>query len=453
MGIGGFLAVVEGISRIAIKSYTGNKSFLEANIEVLPSASLPSPDLLPSLQAISTSLLSTLSTSSPLPPLLARRLGAVVGGISISSAPAVVDILAASIPVASGLTFEDKLAILEAHDPTERVERAIEILNRVEEGLRLKKRIGDRVDASVSRRQREYLLMQQLKAISDELKDLSKDDPPSTVSNGGRKALAEPEEEEEDDLQELERKIKAKVFSPESKKVALREMKRLKSMPPHGAEFGVIRRLNFILSCGAVANSFYLQVITWTLFCRFLGPKPLPCQSLETLLTPPESSWTKTTTASIKSRSVFSNGSPFSASSKNAGMKKILPTFSPPPLPPLPPRSCSAIQLLPPPPRTTPLRSVHPSPNLSTKAPFSSSVVHREQERRASPKAWPTRWGASFTESRSVAYEMRRKFEGTGERTLVPCLEVWPRPSKLLESTTPSSFCEFLLLWMDDFLC
>lgn len=249
---GGFLVVVEGLARIHIDQFTtAGVPFYEAKITVLPAESLPSADsvLVTTLQTIATRLLVTLSNVAPLTPLLARRLKAFVNAASETSAGPLIDILLASLPPSTGIAFEDKLTALATSPVAERVARGIAVLAQLDESLSLKKKIGDRVDASLSRRQREYLLLQQLAAIREELEAMAKKDPESSLLGRMRKgqpAKAAPsgdadEEEDEDELKELERKIKEKDWSPESGKVALRELKRLKKSPQQGSEYGVIR--------------------------------------------------------------------------------------------------------------------------------------------------------------------------------------------------------------------
>lgn len=214
---------------------------------VCPATPLPSSAhvLVPSLQATSSTLLAALATVSPLAPLTTRRLKAFITGVSPATAPALVDILAANVP-SPMIEFSDKLAILAAIDPAERVELGTEVFGRVGEGLNLKKSIASKVDASLSRRQREFLLLQQLAAIRQELEELAAKDGGSVTGGGFRaggpkKAIQNEEDDEEDDMAEVERKVKAKNWTEESRKVAVRELKRLKKSPPQGAEHGVIR--------------------------------------------------------------------------------------------------------------------------------------------------------------------------------------------------------------------
>lgn len=261
LSTGGFVVVLEGLARISLSlsDFTPpSLPFHETRITLHPPTPLPSTSttLIESLQEITTTLLATLASSSPLSALLTRRLRSLSLNLSPETAPALVDALMGSIPSngTTGLTFSDKLTILSLVDPEKRVEHAIEVLGRVNEGLGLKKRIGERVDQSLSRKQREFVLLQQLAAIRQELEELAaKDGGGSALGGaagralGGKKVVGgggeDEDEDEGDDMVELEKAIKAKSWTEESRKVALRELKRLKKSPPQGAEHGVIRTL------------------------------------------------------------------------------------------------------------------------------------------------------------------------------------------------------------------
>ncbi|KAK4048448.1 hypothetical protein OIV83_004794 [Microbotryomycetes sp. JL201] len=265
---GGFIIVLEGLTRLRLpaeKWQPQTLPFLENDVQIVKSTPLEygSPAI-QTLQDVTTQLLTTLAATAPISALLNRRLRALIANLSHETAPALVDAVVASIPAtaSTGLTFEDKLAVLAAADGTERVQLGIEIITRCDEALNLKKRIGDKVDQNLSRRQREYVLMQQLQAIRQELEELAKADGAangkagtrSASGTGRRKALPSGDEDEDDeggvdDMQELEKAIKAKDWTEESKKVAWREFKRLKKSPPQGAEHGVIRNyLDWLLA-------------------------------------------------------------------------------------------------------------------------------------------------------------------------------------------------------------
>ncbi|GAA5969349.1 hypothetical protein JCM21900_002819 [Sporobolomyces salmonicolor] len=270
---GGFLAVLEGLSRISIdpSSYPSPalSAFYTARITHLPDPAPLSPShsaLLARLRTASTALLETLESTDPLPPLFDRKLRTLLSRLSPASAATLVDSLVASLPISStsGITHSDKCAILAVASSVDRVEKGVEILGRANESLKLAKRITERVDKTLNRRQREYVLMQQLLAIKQELDDLSAQDTSSTgrmpVKLGGGTARRTKlpvekgmrpvvEDEEEDEVAELEKKVNEKAFSDEARTVALRELKRLKKTPQQGAEYGVIRNyLDTLLS-------------------------------------------------------------------------------------------------------------------------------------------------------------------------------------------------------------
>jgi ATP-dependent Lon protease len=134
----------------------------------------------------------------------------------------------------------------------ERVEFGLEVLAKVDETLKSTKFEVDKVDSTgMTKRQREYALMQQLLAIKQELDSIAGSEAIRSASKGDRKRVnvagGEEEDGEGDELTELGRKIQEKSFSEEARKVASREFKRLKKSPPQGAEYGVIRELQSIV--------------------------------------------------------------------------------------------------------------------------------------------------------------------------------------------------------------
>lgn len=255
--------------------------------------------LLAPLRDAATAVLDALTATvpAPLPAVFERRLRTLIGRLSLASAPALIDALFGTLPLSSpsntststnesttannattaaiGLTHADKLLILSLVSAPLRLEKAISILSRAREGLSTR----DRIDQTVARRQREFALLQQLLAIRTELDQLAKESGRSGGGNAqtkgssssslpgtGSKAItsrrkglvlsrkgragggfaaddgaADEDDEEEDEMAELERKVEAKRFSDEARRVAHREMKRLKKTPPQGAEHGVIR--------------------------------------------------------------------------------------------------------------------------------------------------------------------------------------------------------------------
>ena len=302
------------------------------------SSSASDTALVAALRDSATSLVETLATTSTLPPPVIRRLRTVVARLTPSTAPALLDALVAALPVhsTSGLTHADKVALLGVLPAPQRIDKGLEVLGRADEALKLAGRIEGRVEEGQKRRQREWALLQQLMAIRQELEQLAKEEGrpsplsivgsgaagskgPGGVSAAGRKGLGAPAaasdaDEDEDDLAELERRVAAKSFSPEAKRVAERELKRLKKTPPQGAEHGVIRAsllslfLVFPLRPGreslTCAPSLALQATTSTRSCRCPGRRPRRRRSScrRTLSLSPARSSTTTTLASVRRR-------------------------------------------------------------------------------------------------------------------------------------------------------
>lgn len=305
-GTAGYLVVLEGLARI---SYKPNKDIVQlapaadraaAAVYSLkhltvhhpatsPALNLKDASLLAPLRDAAIAVLDALSGSTSLPGPFERRLRTLVSRLSLASAPALIDALFGTLPISAttneasstatadstsstaalsiGLTHADKLLILSLVPARARLEKAISILSRAREGLQVR----DRIDQSVARRQREFVLLQQLLAIRSELDQLAREGGGGATSAPGSKngitkggvaqrrskALAprkagagrsssagengEDDDDDEDELAELERKIEAKQFSDEARKIAVRELKRLKKTPPQGAEHGVIR--------------------------------------------------------------------------------------------------------------------------------------------------------------------------------------------------------------------
>ena len=271
-------------------------SLLTVTVHPAAAATLSPQDakLLAPLRDAATAVLDALTATvpAPLPAVFERRLRTLIGRLSLASAPALIDALFGTLPLSTppdsstnestnattaaiGLTHADKLLILSLVSAPLRLEKAISILSRAREGLSTR----DRIDQTVARRQREFALLQQLLAIRTELDQLAKESgrsgggnaqtkgsSSSSLPGSGSKAItsrkkglvpsrkgragggfaaddgaADEDDEEEDEMAELERKVEAKQFSDEARRVAHREMKRLKKTPPQGAEHGVIR--------------------------------------------------------------------------------------------------------------------------------------------------------------------------------------------------------------------
>ncbi len=118
------------------------------------------------------------------------------------------------------LEYQKKQDVLEILDQAQRLEKVYELLQSEMMVAGLEKRIKGRVKNQMERNQREYYLNEQMKAIN---KEMGREDDPQA------------------ELAEIEARIKEKNMSEEARERALREVKKLRSMPPSSAEYTVVR--------------------------------------------------------------------------------------------------------------------------------------------------------------------------------------------------------------------
>ena len=118
------------------------------------------------------------------------------------------------------LSFREQQEILALIDLKKRLEKIIEILMAQIHIHSIEKEIEGRIHEQVTKQQKEFYLTERMKAIQKEL---------------GREPQMLAEEEE------LKKKIQEAKMTKEAEEKALRELSRLKQMPPMSAESGVIR--------------------------------------------------------------------------------------------------------------------------------------------------------------------------------------------------------------------
>ncbi len=113
-----------------------------------------------------------------------------------------------------------KQEVLEMVEPKKRLEEAYGLLEGEIEITSLEKKIKSRVKSQMERNQRDYYLNEQMKAIS---KEMGREDDPMV------------------EVAELEERLKQKVMPEENREKALREIRKLRQMPPSSAEYTVVR--------------------------------------------------------------------------------------------------------------------------------------------------------------------------------------------------------------------
>ncbi|MBU4309960.1 endopeptidase La [bacterium] len=202
--------LVEGISRAKIMRYLLQEKFFQVRIERTDETILKTAEMEGLMRSVTSQFEDYVRLNRKVPP------ETLMSVINIEEPGRLADTIAAHLT----LKTKDKQVILEALDPTERLERLAQILNRENEILGIEKRIRERVKKQMTTTQKEYYLSEQLRAIQKEL---------------GRKGGVI------DEFTELKNKIKKAKMSKEAQENALKEVERLSQMPSLSAEAAVIR--------------------------------------------------------------------------------------------------------------------------------------------------------------------------------------------------------------------
>jgi ATP-dependent Lon protease len=210
--------LVQGVARIGLKRRAQDEPYLVGEFEVLPDDVEETPEL----EALTRSVQTEFGRLISLVPYLPSELELAAANVD--------DPGALSHLVASTLRLktEEKQALLEQRNVSERLRDVLRILGRELEVVELGTKIQTQVQSELEKGQREYFLRQQLKAIQDELGE---------------------GDEQQAELAELRERVEEKNLPEETRKAVDRELSRLEKLPPAAAEYGVIRTyVDWILS-------------------------------------------------------------------------------------------------------------------------------------------------------------------------------------------------------------
>ncbi len=209
--------LVEGTVRAAIKRYTDNENYFEAEVERVEETLGTEEEI----EALSRSVVSQFESYVKLNKKISPEV--------LGTAAQIEDYSKLADTIASHLAIKiaDKQEILEISTISERLERVYTLMESEISVLQVEKKIRSRVKRQMEKTQREYYLNEQMKAIQKELGD----------------------GDERDDIQEFEEKIENTKLSKEARDKALAELKKLKQMSPMSAEATVVRNyLDWLLS-------------------------------------------------------------------------------------------------------------------------------------------------------------------------------------------------------------
>ena len=203
-------AIVQGISRVKVLEYTKSEPYFTAAVQSVDDQ--PITDQL-EIDALTTNLRQAFEDLMKVAPNLTEEHSGMLKNIQ---KPNRLTDRAISVITISN---QEKQEILEELDIKMRMEKALNLISREIQRIKLGEEIQSEVHDEITKTQREYYLREQMKAIK---KELGEDE--GTV-----------------ELKELEDKIKAANMPEESEKVAMKELDRLSRIPTQSPEYNVSR--------------------------------------------------------------------------------------------------------------------------------------------------------------------------------------------------------------------
>ncbi len=199
--------LIQGLSRFKVLEFVDGKPYIQARIEILESTNITNDkETLALMSNIADQYEKIVSLSPGLP--------AEIGGMvkSIQEPDIMADMVASTI----NAPIVEKQKIIEMIDVKERLKKVTRLVNDQLDILEMGSKIQSQVKEDMDKRQREYYLRQQLKAIKEELGET---------------------DEETVEIQDYRKKIEEKKLPEEAAKEADRELKRLSRMHPSSSEY------------------------------------------------------------------------------------------------------------------------------------------------------------------------------------------------------------------------
>lgn len=200
--------LVQGLGRFKVKKYIKGKPYLQADVEHIKDGEKKDKQI----EALMSNLVGQFTRIAELSPGLPQEI--VEMAKTIQEPGTLADMVTSTI----NSSLEEKQAILEIIDVNRRLKEVTRLVNYQLEILELGNKIQSQVKGDMDKRQREYYLREQLKAIKEEL---------------GEKDEAKVE------IDDYRAKIAEKNLPEEALKEAERELDRLDRMHPSSAEYTV----------------------------------------------------------------------------------------------------------------------------------------------------------------------------------------------------------------------
>ncbi len=227
---GGAQVVLNMEKRVVIEKPLKSKHLLA---QVKYHDDTPLSHLSKELKAYSISIITTIKELLKLNPLFKEELQIFLGHSDFTEPGRLAD-FAVALTTATREELQD---VLETFEIEKRIDKALMLLKKELDISKLQSTINQRIEATISKTQREFFLREQLKAIKKEL-GMEKDD----------KTM---------ETEKFEERIKERKIPEDALKVIRDEMDKLSSLEVQSAEYGVVR--NYI---------DWLTIVPWGLYSK-----------------------------------------------------------------------------------------------------------------------------------------------------------------------------------------
>ena len=201
--------LIQGLDRFKVKKFLSGKKYMQAQIDVMENKNA---DRNKENRALMANIIEQYEKILDLSPGLPSEMGHMIK--SLQEPNVLADMVASTI----NAPVLEKQKIIELLDVNKRLKKVTRLVNDQLEILEMGSKIQTQVKEDMDKRQREYYLRQQLKAIKDELGETD-DDPV--------------------EIKEYRIKIEEKGLSKEAKKEGKRELLRLSRMHASSSEYVV----------------------------------------------------------------------------------------------------------------------------------------------------------------------------------------------------------------------
>ncbi len=207
---GSIKALVEGKQRARIVSFVPSASFLQVEVQELPEAEETGGQILAYDRELRKIFDEYCEATKKLPKEVVKSVNNIVKSSKL------VDVICAHLP----LKTKEKQEILECDSLALRMEKVMEFIQREIEVSELERDINEKVKKRMGKIQRNYYLGEKARVIQREMGQ---------------------NEEGLDEIAELEEIVKKKDLPVVARDKAVKELKKLRSMPPMSAETTVVR--------------------------------------------------------------------------------------------------------------------------------------------------------------------------------------------------------------------